>query len=132
MTRFARIDTATIEIVEFKYLEERPEDIPHKNVAWLPAPEVDAPDYDHDREVREGPFHGIVSDEKGFIEVRQSWKVRDKTQAEIDTDIAAKIARVDEVTSKAIANLDARLTALEGRQARSSGIAGFFRSLFGG
>ena len=130
MARFARIDTATLQIVEFKFLDEKPEDIPHKNIAWLPAPEVAAPSYDPARQVLEGPFYEIVSDAEKFVEVAQSWKVRDKTREELDTDFDAKIARIDEVTSKAIANLDARLTALEGRQSR--GVLSFFRSLFGG
>ena len=130
MARFARIDSTTLQIVEFKVLDERPVDIPHKNVAWLPAPEVAAPSYDLARQVLEGPFYEIVSEADKFIGVAQSWKVRDKTREEFDADLEAKIARVDEVTGKALADLDARLTALEGRQGR--GVLSFFRSLFGG
>lgn len=130
MTRFARIDTATLAIVEFRFFDEKPEDIPHKNIAWLPAPETPAPQYNPALQVLEGPFHDIVSLDNRFVEVAESWKVRDKTRDELDADIEAKIARVDEVTGKAIADLDARLTTLEGKQSR--GIFSFLRSLFGG
>ncbi len=130
MTRFARIDTATLQIVEFKLFDEKPEDIPHKNIAWLPAPEIPAPQFDPARQVLEGPFHDIVSLDDRFVEVAQSWKVRDKTREELDADLDAKIARVDEVTRAALADIDARVTTLEGKQSR--GIFSFFRSLFGG
>lgn len=132
--RYANIDTQTGSIREFRELEEKPEDIPHKNIAWVPAPRTDAPAYDPARQVLEGPsFFVRFDDELGrYVSVDEQWRVRDKTAEELNADLDAKIARVDEVTGKAIANLDQRLTALEGKQAKSGGIAGFFRSLFGG
>lgn len=123
--RYARIDTAKGTIEEFRDFDERPVDIPHKNVQWLPAPQSERPNFDPARQVLEGPDYTIVAD--AVIEV---WRVRDKTGSELASDLDVKIARVDEVTRAAIADLDKRLTALEGRQSR--GVFSFLRGLFGG
>lgn len=123
--RYARIDTTTNTIVEFREFDTRPEDLPHKNTRWLPAARVPAPEFNPATEVREGPFYTIEADA-----VIESWSVRAKTAGELADDIDAKIARVDEATRLAITALESRVAALEGRQSR--GFFGFLRDLFGG
>lgn len=122
--RYANIDTSNGSIREFREFDDKPEDIPHKNVKWLPAPLVAAPSYDPARQVLEGPTYLVTE-----IEVLEVWTVRDKTAAELSDDIDAKIASIDEATRKALESFDSRLTALEGKQSR--GFLGFLRSLFG-
>ena len=122
--RYARIDTSDNAIREFRDFADKPEDIPHKNVKWLPAPVVPAPIYDPARQVLEGPTYRVTD-----AEVLEEWSVRDKTAEELSADIDAKIARIDEATRKALESLDARVTTLEGKQSR--GFFGFLRSLFG-
>lgn len=123
--RYANIDTSNGAIREFREFAEKPEDIPHKNVKWLPALVVPAPSYDPARQVLEGgPAYQITE-----TEVTEAWTVRDKTAAELSYDIDAKIANIDEATRKALESFDIRLTALEGKQSR--GFLGFLRSLFG-
>jgi len=122
--RYARIDTSDNAIREFRDFADKPEDIPHKNVKWLPAPVVPAPIYDPARQVLEGSVYQVKE-----TEVVQVWAVRDKTAAELSDDIDAKIASIDEATRKALESLDARVSALEGKQSR--GFFGFLRSLFG-
>ena len=125
MARFARIDTVTNAIVEFREFDARPEDLPQKNVRWLPADPVKAPDFDARTEVRTGPFHVVMGDA-----VIETWTVRAKSAGELSDDVDAKIARVDEATRLAITALEGRVSALEGRQSR--GFFGFLRDLFGG
>lgn len=122
--RYANIDTSNGAIREFREFDDKPEDIPHKNVKWLPAPVVHAPPYDAARQVLEGFVYQVMG-----TEVVQVWTVRDKTAAELSDDIDAKIASIDEATRKALESLDARVSALEGKQSR--GFFGFLRSLFG-
>jgi len=122
--RYANIDTSNGDIREFREFADKPEDIPHKNVKWLPAPVVSAPSYDAARQVLEGSVYQVKE-----TEVVQVWAVRDKTAAELSDDIDAKIASIDEATRKALESLDARVSALEGKQSR--GFFGFLRSLFG-
>ena len=107
--RYANINTADNTIREFRDFDERPEDIPHKNIVWLPAPRVPAPSYDAARQVLDGPFYEV-----GVSEVIESWRIRDKTAKELSDDIDAKIARVDEATRKAIEALAATARALAG------------------
>lgn len=123
--RYANIDTSNGAIREFREFADKPEDIPHKNVKWLPAPLVAVPDYDPARQVLSGPTYQVAD-----TEVVEVWNVRDKTAEELSADIDAKISRIDEATRKALESLDARVTTLEGKQ-ESRGFLGFLRSLFG-
>lgn len=125
MARFARIDTSTGMLVEFREFDVKPDDLPQKNVKWLLADRVPAPSFDPATEVLEGPNHEITE-----TEVIESWKVRAKTAGELADEVDAKIARVDEAVRLAITALEARVAALEGRQSR--GFLGFLRDLFGG
>lgn len=131
--RYANINTADGTIREFRDFDEKPEDIPHKNVAWVPAARVDAPSYNPATQVLEGPSFSVrFDDETGrYYAVIEQWVVRDKTPDELSADIDAKIARLDETTRKALEDIYTRLTALEGKQS-AGGFRGFLRSLFGG
>ena len=112
-------------LVEFREFDVKPDDLPQKNVQWLPAPRVPAPSFDPATEVLEGPDYEITE-----TEVIESWSVRAKTAGELADEVDAKIARVDEAVRLAITALEARVAVLEGRQSR--GFIGFLRDLFGG
>ena len=122
--RYANIDTTSGAVREFREFADKPEDIPHKDVKWLPAPVIAAPDYDPARQVLSGPIYQVTD-----TVVIEAWSLRDKTAEELSVDIEAKIARIDEATRRALESLDGRVTTLEGKQSR--GFMGFLRSLFG-
>lgn len=122
--RFARIDTVTGAIGEFVERDVKPDDIPHKNIRWLPAPRVASPEFDPAAQVLDGPFYAVTD-----REVIESYTVRDKTAAELDADLDAKIDRVDQAVRKALEDVERRLTVLEGRQSRGFGT--WLRGLFG-
>jgi len=58
-----------------------PPDRPHKDVKFLPAPQVAPPSHDPAIQVLTGPTHIIEP-----TQVRETWDVRDKTAQELDQD----------------------------------------------
>lgn len=85
MPRYALLILGKFE--RMRRFSERPADIPHKGVQWLPAPESTQPKLDPSREVLEAPTYQVEPHQ-----VSEVWTKRLKTTEEIDS---AKQTAVD-------------------------------------
>lgn len=97
---------------EVRKLLERPEDIPHKKVTWLPF-KVDKPNFDSETQVRIGP-EMVVEKNTAF----RRWVVREKTKEELAVDnenAIKKNMRRSRVALSICFDQENRLLALEGK-----------------
>lgn len=78
--------------VEFREFGPTPEDLPQKNIRFLPAPDVAHPVFDSATQALEGPTFAINP-----TEYTMSWNVRTKTQAELDEDQTKIDAAADDL-----------------------------------
>lgn len=83
------ISTEEVQKVETDPFTGPPPDVSHKDLVWLPFTPVLPPNYDPATQVREGPSY--VVDIPGNS-VTQGWRVRAKTQQELDAEAAARAA----------------------------------------
>jgi hypothetical protein len=106
MTEFVKvIDGVPTQSIE---ADVKPDDIPHKNVIWLPL-EVVKPEFDPITHVQMPP---IVDIQKG--KVVATFGIRAKTADEMDRDSAAQIG-VDIASLRIHLNHENRIRTLEGK-----------------
>lgn len=108
MADFALIDTTTNTILEFHGFVDRPPDLPHKNLKWLPVV-VTLPPMEDDQ-VREGPVVTVEADR-----VTRVWTVRDKTAQEIDDEKEGYLNDLEQLGFEIDFDHENRIRVLEGR-----------------
>lgn len=95
--------------------DDKPPDIPHKSVTWLPFVRSAAPEFDPMTQVLLGPTVTVLADS-----VISAYAVRQKTQTELDTDKQAYVYSVDMLVFKVLFNHENRIRALESKAAITS------------
>lgn len=92
--------------------DDKPPDIPHKQVVWLPFVRSAAPALDTATQVLLGPTITIHADH-----VSSDYSVRQKTQIELDTNKQAHVDSVDMLVFKVLFNHENRIRTLESKAA---------------
>lgn len=106
MPKFALLKNGVF--VEVREHKRQPENIPHKNVVWLPFRRTDKPVIDHATEVMTGPTITINA-----TEVVESHDKRAKTAEELDTEKVNYVNNTDKLQFLVSFDMENRVRALE-------------------